>query len=116
TALSQGDGRNGGLFKKGSGAVYLDGGNSYTGLTVVTNGTLAGIGSVNGPVLVAPAGSLGAGDAGATVGTFTLNNAGNLTLQGNASMRINKTGGTRTQDNVVVGGNVTYGGTLTIHN
>ena len=116
TVLLAGDGLNGGLFKKGSGILYLDTPNQYTGLTVVTNGTLAGVGSVNGPVLVTPAGNLGAGDAGATVGTFTINNNANLTLQGNATMRISKTGGTKTQDNVVVSGNISYGGTLTVNN
>jgi autotransporter-associated beta strand protein len=110
-----GDSNHGGLVKKGSGTVYLDGANSYTGLTVVTNGTLAGIGSVNASVLVATGGTLGAGDAGA-VGTFTVGNSGNLTLQGNASLRISKTGGSKVQDNITVSGNITYGGTLTINN
>jgi len=101
------------LIKQGSGAVYLDTGNSYTGTTLVTNGLLAGVGSVAGPVVVAPAGNLGAGDAGGT-GSFTINN--NLTLQGNATMRIDKTGDSRAQDQVVVSGNITYGGILTVTN
>ena len=101
-------------MKKGAGTVYLDAGNTYTGTTVVTNGTLAGIGSINGPMIVRPAGNLGAGDAGATVGTFTINN--NLTLQGNATLRIDKTGGSPVQDNVTVSGNITYGGILTVTN
>ena len=41
-ALQSGDSFNGGLIKKGSGAVYLDNGNTYTGTTLVTNGLLAG--------------------------------------------------------------------------
>lgn len=102
------------LIKTGAGTLYLDSYNSYTGTTLVTNGTLAGIGTITGPVLVAPAGNLGAGDAGANVGTLTLNN--NLALQGNATLRINKTGGTPAQDNVTVSGNVSYGGLLTITN
>jgi hypothetical protein len=80
---------------------------------VVTNGTLAGIGSISSAMVVAPAGSLGAGDA-AAVGTFTINS--NLTLQGNAVLRINKTGGTPVHDNVIVSGSITYGGTLTVSN
>jgi fibronectin-binding autotransporter adhesin len=112
--LQDGDGFGGGLLKKGAGTVYLDAGNTYTGTTVITNGTLAGIGSVAGPVIVRPAGNLGAGDAGAAVGMLTINNA--LTLQGKATLRIDKTGNTLAQDNVTVNGNVSYDGTLTITN
>ena len=112
-ALQPGDAFNGGLIKQGSGTVYLDIGNSYTGTTVVTNGMLAGVGYVAGPVVVAPAGNLGAGDAGGT-GNFTTYN--NLTLQGNATLRINKTGGTTAQDQVSVVGNISYGGILTVTN
>ena len=35
---------------------------ALTPATLVTNGTLAGIGSINGPVVVAPAGTIGAGE------------------------------------------------------
>jgi autotransporter-associated beta strand protein len=104
----------GGLIKKGAGTVYFDSGNSYTGTTVVTNGTLAGVGSVSGTMVVAPAGNLGAGDAG-SIGTFTI--GGNLTLQGDATFRIDKTGGTPSQpDQVSVSGSITYGGILTVSN
>jgi autotransporter-associated beta strand protein len=110
-ALQEGGG--GGLVKKGAGTVYLDVGNSYSGITLVTNGTLAGIGSLAGPVIVAPLGNLGAGDAGTNVGTLTINN--NLTLQGNATLRINRDG-SPTSD--LVGGvaNITYGGVLVLSN
>ena len=107
-------GTGGGLTKYGTGTLYLDGANTFTGTTMVTNGTLAGIGSVAGSVVVAPAGKIGAGDAGATVGSLTV--SGNLTLQGGATLRINKTGGTPVNDQVVVSGNTTYGGTLTVTN
>ena len=115
-----GDSLNGGLVKKGSGTVYLNAGNSYTGITVVTNGTLAGIGSVSGSVTVGPAANIGAGTAGA-IGTFSINNGGiggDLILQGNATLRVDKTGGTPLQPDQIAlsGGNVTYGGTLTISN
>jgi autotransporter-associated beta strand protein len=113
-AFQDGDGLGGGLVKKGSGTVYLDAANTYTGTTVVTNGTLAGIGTITGPVLVKPLGNLGAGDAGTIVGTLTINNT--LTLQGNVSLRINKTGGVPVQDNVTVSGNTVYGGILTVTN
>jgi fibronectin-binding autotransporter adhesin len=111
--LQSGDSFPGGLIKKGAGTVYLDSGNTYTGTTVVTNGTLAGVGSVTGPVVVAPAGNLGAGEAGA-IGSFSINN--NLTLQGNATLRIDKTGDSPSQDQVVVTGNISYGGLLTVTN
>ncbi len=106
-------GTGGGLTKFGSGTLYLDGGNTYTGSTMVTNGTLAGGGTISGPVVVAPAGNLGAGDVGATVGTLTINN--NLTLQGNASLRINRDASPNC-DAINGVGNITYGGTLTITN
>jgi autotransporter-associated beta strand protein len=104
----------GGLVKKGAGTVYLDGGNIYTGTTLVTNGLLAGGGSINGPVVVGPAGNLGAGDPSG-IGTLTIFN--NVTFQGGATMRINATGGGLSQDQIVInGGNVTYGGILTVTN
>jgi autotransporter-associated beta strand protein len=112
-ALQSGDSFNGGLIKKGSGAVYLDNGNTYTGTTLVTNGLLAGVGSVTGPVVVAPTGNLGAGDAGA-IGYFYIYN--NLTLHGNATLRIDKTSGNPSQDQVVISGNISYGGILTVTN
>jgi len=110
--LQAGDAFNGGLVKKGSGTVYLDNANTYTGATVITNGVLAGVGSVIGPVIAAPGGSVGAGDATGP-GTFTINN--NLTIQGRALMRINKDN-TPSSDNIVATGTVNYGGTLVISN
>lgn len=109
--LQPGDAFNGGFTKKGSGTVYLDAGNTYTGATLVTNGTLAGIGSISGPLLVAPAGTLGAGDA-AGIGAFTVNS--DVTIQGAARLRINRD--TPASDSVTVSGNITYGGSLVVSN
>lgn len=111
TTLQSGDAFNGGLVKKGAGAVYLDAANSYTGTTLVTNGLLAGVGSVAGPVTVASTGNLGAGDE-AAIGTLTINN--NLTLQGAATLRINRD--VPASDLVAVTGNASYGGTLVVSN
>lgn len=114
-ALQAGDANNGGLIKKGSGAVYLDAGNTYTGITLVTNGLLAGVGSIAGPVVVAPAGNIGAGDAGASVGSpLTINNS--LTLQGIATFRISKNGGVPANDQVIGLTTANYGGTLIVSN
>jgi autotransporter-associated beta strand protein len=105
------DGNGGGLVKLGSGTLYLNGTSDYTGNTVVSNGVLAGIGTLASPVITRGAGALGAGSASG-VGTLTVNN--NVTLQSGASLRISKTGGTRACDLVSASGAVTYGGTLTI--
>lgn len=103
----------GGLTKLGAGILYLDGANFYTGNTVVSNGVLAGIGSIASPVLVKSDGAIGAGDAGA-LGTLTVNN--DVTIQSGAKLRINKNGGSPTSDLVNATGAVNYGGTLVVSN
>jgi len=112
-AWLDGDGLGGGFAKTGAGTLYLDTANTYTGTTLVTNGVLAGVGSVSGPLFVAPPGTIAPGET-AGVGAFTVN--GSATLQGNVRMRISKTGGTTTQDNLAVSGNMAYGGILTVTN
>jgi autotransporter-associated beta strand protein len=104
----------GGLVKQGSGTVYLDNANTYTGTTLVSAGTLAGAGSINGPVVVGPAGRLGAGDE-AGLGILSLNTQP-LTVQGTVTLRINKTGGTPTSDLITGISIANYGGTLSISN
>ena len=106
-------GTDGGLVKLGSGALYLDAANTYTGNTVVSNGMLAGIGIIGSPVFVRTGGRIGAGDVTNT-GTLTINN--NLTIQGGAFMRISKMGGVLANDLITGLGTVSYGGTLTISN
>ncbi len=111
--LQAGDSLNGGLIKKGSGTLYLNQGapNTYTGGTLVTNGTLAGFGIVSSPVVVGPAGRIGAGDS---VNPGTLSVLSDVTIQGGAMMRINKDG--NVNDNVFATGKITYGGTLVVSN
>ena len=58
-----------------------------SGVVQVINTCRAG--SLNGPVIVGPAGNLGAGDASG-IGVLTLQNTP-LTLSGNATLRISKT-------------------------
>jgi len=109
--LQSGDAFNGGFVKKGAGAVYLDNTETYTGATVITNGLLAGLGSVSSPVIVGPSGSIGGGDS-TTMGTFTVN--GSVTINGQAMMRINRDSGP-TSDNLVAT-SIAYGGSLVISN
>ena len=113
-ALQSGDAFGGGLVKKGAGTVYLDAGNTYIGATMVVSGTLAGVGIIDGPVVVTPTGALGAGDE-AAVGTLALGSTP-LTLQGTAALRISKTGGTPASDLITGISAVTYGGTLSVSN
>lgn len=113
--LQAGDAFNGGLVKQGAGSVYLDAPNAYTGTTLVTNGLLAGTGTIVGPVVVAPAGVIGAGDAGTAVGSpLTINN--DLTVQGTAMFRISKNGGSPASDQIIGLATAHYGGTLMVSN
>jgi autotransporter-associated beta strand protein len=110
----QDDGTAGAVTKTGSGTLYLDSINTYAGITHVTNGTLAGIGSIIGPVQVVGTGNIGAGDGGTNIGTLTINNS--LTLQGNTTFRITKTGGVLTNDSIAGLTSASFGGTLTLNN
>jgi Glycosyl hydrolase catalytic core/Ricin-type beta-trefoil lectin domain-like len=101
------------LTKAGTGTLYFDSSTGYTGTTTVSTGTVAGAGSIRGPVVVSSGGNFGAGDA-ATTGNINLLNS--LALQGNATLRINFTGGMATNDEVFVSGNASYGGVLTVTN
>lgn len=116
TAPLQEDGASpgGGLVKQGLGTVYLDNANTYVGQTTVSAGTLAGVGSINSPVLVGPAGRIGAGNE-AGLGTLTLNNQP-LTIQGTAALRISKNGGSPASDLITGIATANYGGTLSISN
>jgi len=109
----QAGGGNGGLVKQGVGTLYLEAVNSYTGTTVVTNGTLAGNGTIVGPVVVGPAGTISAGDP-VGLGILVINN--DLTIHGAASLRISKTGGVPASDLISGIATANYGGTLVVSN
>jgi len=111
--LQPGDTSNGGVTKQGTGTIYFDNANTYTGTTLIAGGTLAGIGGITGPVVVGPGGTIGAGDAPG-YGTLTINNT--LTIGGKAGMRIDKSGGAPNSDLITGLSTVTYGGTLVITN
>jgi autotransporter-associated beta strand protein len=113
--LQPGDSFNGGVIKKGAGAVYFDAGNSYIGTTVVTNGTFGGVGNLTGALVVGPAGNVAPGDAVATAGgIFTVNS--NLTLQGTATFRISVTASSPANDQITGVVTANYGGTLVVSN
>lgn len=117
------------LINSATGTITLAGAKTYTGPTIVSNGTLivsgslasgstvtvaggilAGAGTVNGPTIVQSGGTLSPGVAG--LGTLTINNT--LNLQGTLAVDINKTTGT---NDVIIGlTTVTYGGTLAVTN
>ena len=96
--------------KVGAGTVYLNAANTYSGPTTNSAGILAGSGSVGGPLFVASGATLGGGSADA-IGTFTVN--GNINLNGNVLVRVNKSL-TQPNDKISGAGIITNGGTGTV--
>jgi autotransporter-associated beta strand protein len=87
-----------GLVQSGTGTLYLDGANTYTGPTTNSAGTLAGMGSLTSAVYIQTNSSIGGGSA-AGLGTLTISS--NLTLNGNVFIRLKKSS-TPDQSNDVI--------------
>ena len=102
----------GGLLKTGTDTLTLNGVNSYTGTTTVISGTLAGFGTLPGPVEVANGATLAPGNSPGRL------NTGNLDLQGGAKLEV-EIGGTNLTptaqyDQVNVTGTVMLDGELNV--
>jgi fibronectin-binding autotransporter adhesin len=123
------------ITKIGTGSWTLTNANTYTGKTTINGGTLmvnntsgsgtgtgavavntgatlAGTGIITGTVTVASGATIAPGTN--SIGTLTINNNTTLQSGSNTSMEVNKTTGTN--DQLVVTGTLTLGGTLTISN
>jgi autotransporter-associated beta strand protein len=83
--------------------------NAASTVTVVSNATLAGTGIINGAVTINASGTLA---PGASIGTITLN--GGLTLNGNLLFEVNKSLSPQSNDVATVSGALTNGGTGTL--
>ena len=94
----------------GAGSVYFNGANTYTNLTTVSAGLLAGSGSIAGPMTVASAGTIGGGSQSG-IGTFSV--SGNVTNAGKVFIRVNKSL-PQSNDLISVSGVITNTGTGTV--
>ena len=99
----------GSLTKIGTGALTLNGNNTYPGQTTVSAGTLGGTGVISGPLTVAAAGTLAPGNP---TGNLTINN--NFTNAGTVFMALNASSLTANQVTGVI--NASYAGSLVVSN
>jgi len=105
-----------GLIKTGTGTLYLNGGNTFSGPTTISAGVLAGSGSLAGSAVVSTnGGSIGGGSA-AGIGTLSVSGSLTFTNNGGGFFRVNRAG--LVSDVVSVGGTITNtgSGTITVNN
>ena len=90
--------------------MFLNGANTYSGGTTVSNGILGGTGSLASALTVVSGGTL---SPGAPIGTFTVNNA--ATLGGTVLMELNEAS-SPVNDMLAVSGTITATGALVVTN
>jgi autotransporter-associated beta strand protein/YVTN family beta-propeller protein len=95
-----------------AGLIQVDGTLGAGGVTVQSGGTLAGSGTLNGPVIVQPGGTIAPGSSG--LGTLTISNS--LTLNGTTLVEVSKTGSFLANDHLAEITSLNYGGTLIVTN
>jgi autotransporter-associated beta strand protein len=125
-----------GFTKTGLGTLTLSGTNVYLGTTTIsngtllvngvlttnlastvaaaTNGTLGGLGWINGAAVVQDGGTLAPGSGG--IGQLTFGNDVSLSGLAEVVMELSKDGGTLTNDLALISGTFTQGGTLLVTN
>lgn len=127
--ISSAIGGSGSVVKNNSSILVLSGANTFTGSTTINGGTLlvngslgggavkavsgqlSGNGTVGGAVTVQSGGTLSPGSG---VGTLTVNNSVTLQAGGTTLMELSK--GQNANDQLVVSGSLTCGGTLVVTN
>ena len=103
---------NGGVAQIGSGILLFNGNYGYNGPTSIVNGTLAGTGTLDGPVVITAGGTLA--PSANVPGSFSTLTVGGLTLATNSQTVLDYDVGSSTGDMVVVQGNLTLGGGQTL--
>ena len=103
----------GGVTKNGNGALYLNGVNSYTNVTLVNAGALGGVGTIAGPVTVSSGAQLAPGTT--SIGTLTVNSALTLAPGSTTSVKASLDGGAAS-DLVTGLSSVSYAGSLVVRN
>jgi autotransporter-associated beta strand protein len=96
--------------KQGSGKLTMNGVNTHSGNTTVSAGTLAGVGSFTGPVIIGGTATL---SPGSSIGTMTIDT---LSLNGTSTTIMELDAAGNTNDMVQGLSSLSYGGTLQVIN